>query len=219
MVTTTTSPRRARLVPSVSGEEPDPVVKPPPWHQNITGRLRLSLSAGVHTFSTRQSSPSAGSFSPATVSAPAAGGGAAGSRCGALGPYSSASRTPVHRTGSVGGMNRWLPVLLAPYGMPLKILMPPASTPLTFPKLVSAVTRFAGCPPAGSTRAALERPTREARRKKLRRLMPGIRIGRDQAIVETSAPILSPTIHGCRRAEVLSGSACRWRVYRFTGLP
>src|SRR5579863_4688452 len=96
MVTTTTSPRRARLVPSLSGEEPDPLENPPPWHQNITGRLRPSLIPGVQTFNTRQSSPSAGRFEPETVNPPAAGAGAAGSRCGALWPYASASRTPVH---------------------------------------------------------------------------------------------------------------------------
>src|SRR5580704_10576369 len=114
MVTTTTSPRRARLVPSLSGDEPDPVANPPPWHQNITGRLRPSLTAGVQTLSTRQSSPSAGRFEPETDNPPAAGGGAAGSRCGALCPYSSASRTPVHAAGSAGAMNRFVPAVLAP---------------------------------------------------------------------------------------------------------
>src|SRR5579862_5019324 len=114
MVTTTTSPRRARLVPSLSGDDPDPVANPPPWHQNITGRLRPSLTAGVQTFSTRQSSPSGGRFAPEIVSAPAAGGGAVGSRCGALWPYSSASRTPVHAAGSAGAMKRLVPAVLAP---------------------------------------------------------------------------------------------------------
>src|SRR5579862_9047609 len=109
MVTTTTSPRFARLVPSLSGDDPDPLENPPPWHQNITGRLRLSLSAGVQTFRTRQSSPSGGRFEPETVNAPGAGGGAAGSRCGALWPYSSASRTLVHAAGSAGGINRFDP--------------------------------------------------------------------------------------------------------------
>ena len=46
MVTTTTSPRRARLAPSVPGDDPDPVANPPPWHQSITGRWRPSLTAG-----------------------------------------------------------------------------------------------------------------------------------------------------------------------------
>ena len=44
-VTTTTSPRRARAAPSVIGDEPEPVAKPPPWHHTITGRLRLSVRA------------------------------------------------------------------------------------------------------------------------------------------------------------------------------
>ena len=85
MVTTTTSPRRARLSPSVTGDEPEPVTKPPPWHQNITGRLRLSWTAGVHTFSTRQSSLSAGRPAAATAMAEAARR-APGSLCGALEP-------------------------------------------------------------------------------------------------------------------------------------
>ena len=46
MVTTTTSPRRARFVPSLSGDDPEPVANPPPWHQNITGRLRPFAAAG-----------------------------------------------------------------------------------------------------------------------------------------------------------------------------
>ena len=60
MVTTTTSPVRARLVPSSDRPEPDPVEKPPPCSHTMTGRLRPSPSAGVNTFSTRQSSLSAG---------------------------------------------------------------------------------------------------------------------------------------------------------------
>src|SRR5690242_18471352 len=168
MVTTTTSPRRARLVPSVSGEDPDPVANPPPWHQNITGRLRPSLIAGVHTLSTRQSSPSAGRFRPATPSAPSGGGAAAGSRWGALCPNSSASRTAVHFSGSFGGRNRFVPAVLAPYGIPLKVLMPWLSTPRTFPKLVSATTYLASC--ASNTRLATA--AAEALRKKSRRLIP-----------------------------------------------
>src|SRR5580704_8497485 len=118
MVTMTTSPRRARFVPSLSGDDPEPEANPPPWHQNITGRLRPLLApeptAGVHTFSTRQSSPSAGRPWPEIERAPAGGGGAAGSRCGALCPYSRASRTPVHLAGSAGAMKRFAPAVLAP---------------------------------------------------------------------------------------------------------
>src|ERR1700686_2240811 len=137
MVTTTTSPRRARFVPSLSGDDPEPVAKPPPWHQNITGRfgplLPLEPTAGVQTLSTRQSSPSAGSFSPEILRAPAVRGGAAGSRCGALCPYSRASRTPVQLAGSTGAMKRFGPVVLAPYGMPLKVLIPLLSMPRILP--------------------------------------------------------------------------------------
>src|SRR5216683_3742813 len=123
MVTTTTSPRRARFVPSLSGDDPEPVAKPPPWHQSITGRLRplspAGATAGVQTLRTRQSSPSAGRFSPEIVRAPAGGGGAAGSRCGALYPYAKASRTPLQSAGSAGGIKRFGPAVLAPYGIPL----------------------------------------------------------------------------------------------------
>src|SRR5438093_2509587 len=121
MLTTTTSPRRARLVPSVPGDDPEPVAKPPPWHQNITGRFRPSFTAGVQTLRTRQSSPSAGRPSVATASRAGAGG-VSGLPCGALGPYARASRTPVHRAGSTGGMNRFLPAVVAPYGIPLNVL-------------------------------------------------------------------------------------------------
>src|SRR5580704_459661 len=149
MVTTTTSPRCARLVPSLSGDDPEPVAKPPPWHQNITRRLRSLLAAGptagVQTLSTRQSSPSAGRFSPEMVRPPAGGGRAAESRCGALCPYASASRTPDQSAVSAGGMKRFGPAVLAPYGMPLKILMPLWSTPRILPRFVSAMTNSASC--------------------------------------------------------------------------
>ena len=42
MVTTTTSPFCARLLPSYHPDEPEPEMNAPPWHQNITGRLRPS---------------------------------------------------------------------------------------------------------------------------------------------------------------------------------
>src|SRR6266545_6215585 len=148
MVTTTTSPRRARLAPSVTGEEPEPLLKPPPWHQNITGRLRPSLIAGVQMFSTRQSSLSLGRPAAATAIgdtdrfAP-------GCICGALGPYAIASRTPAHFAGATGGMKRFLPAVLAPYGMPLNTLIPFASTPRTRPSAVSATTES---PSAANTR-------------------------------------------------------------------
>ena len=85
MLTTTTSPRRARLAPSVPGEDPEPLTKPPPWHQNKTGRLRPSFSAGVQTLSTRQSSLSGGRLALAVDSADTARG-TPGLLCGVLGP-------------------------------------------------------------------------------------------------------------------------------------
>src|SRR5579864_1614257 len=113
MVTTTTSPRRARLVPSVPGEDPEPEEKPPPWHQNMTGRFLRSFTAGVQTLSTRQSSLSAVKPAPATAVSDVARR-TPGSVCGALGPNARASRTPVHLAGSTGGMKRFLPVVFAP---------------------------------------------------------------------------------------------------------
>src|SRR6185295_16220930 len=121
MVTTTTSPRRASLVPSVTGDDPEPVAKPPPWHHSITGRLRLSLTAGVQTLRTRQSSLSEVKPAPATAVSDVARR-VPGSVCGALGPKARASRIPVHFTGSAGGMKRFFPAVFAPYGMPLKVL-------------------------------------------------------------------------------------------------
>ena len=55
MVTTTTSCFWQMLVPSYHFEAPEPVEKPPPWIQNITGRF-LPSSAGVQTLRIRQSS-------------------------------------------------------------------------------------------------------------------------------------------------------------------
>jgi len=79
------------------------------------------------------------------VSAPAGGGGAAGSRWGALCPYPRTSRTSLQSAGSTGGMKRFEPVELAPYGIPLKILIPLLSTPRILPKEVSAMTNFTSC--------------------------------------------------------------------------
>ncbi len=55
-LTTTMSLRRARLLPSYQAELADPKEKAPPCSQTMTGRFALS-SAGVQTFSVRQSSP------------------------------------------------------------------------------------------------------------------------------------------------------------------
>ena len=67
----------------------------PPWHQNMTGRLRPSLTAGVHTFSTRQFSLIGGSSRPANSLSIAGGNANAFSSCIARLPKSNASRTPV----------------------------------------------------------------------------------------------------------------------------
>src|SRR5271167_806198 len=105
MLTTTTSPVRARLAPSMIGPEPEPVAKPPPCNHTITGRFLPPLKSGVNTFSTRQSSLS--SVDPA-------GGLPVALVWGALGPYESASRTPVHGAGFSGGIKRFFPAVLAP---------------------------------------------------------------------------------------------------------
>src|SRR6267378_728542 len=117
------------------GEDPDPVAKPPPCSQTITGRLRPAPSPGVKTFRTRQSSSSLPRPWPEVD--PCAGR-APGLVCGALGPYANASRTPVHGAGLVGSMNRFFPLVGPPYGIPLKILMSSTEVPRTRPYAVSA---------------------------------------------------------------------------------
>ena len=87
------------------GDEPEPVEKPPPCSQTITGRFRLSPPPCVKTFSTRQSSLAAGRV---------AGGGPLRRLCGELGPYASASRVPAHGVGFVGGMKRFFPLVVPP---------------------------------------------------------------------------------------------------------
>src|SRR5205823_5373626 len=154
--------------PAVIGEDPDPVAKPPPWHHTITGRLRPSSRAGVQTLSTRQSSLSCGSPAPATARSDALRR-APGSLCGALGPYSSASRTPVHFATGAGGMKRFRPAVFAPYGMPLKILIPSTSTPRTFPEAVSATT-YVSAPKACRTPKADAAVSAEACFTKSRRV-------------------------------------------------
>src|SRR5271165_1229314 len=120
MVTTTTSCFRATLVPSYQGEDPEPVLNPPPWIQNITGRFALS-SPGVQTFRIRQSSL-CGSGRPAYRLGYLAGARTTGVPfpCGVCGPYARASRTPAHGLAGLGGMNRPELPVSSPYGMPLK---------------------------------------------------------------------------------------------------
>src|SRR5882724_3994428 len=102
------------------GADPDPVANPPPCSHTITGRLRSALTLGVKTFRTRQSSCSLPRPWPDVDSCVAR---APGLLCGALGPYASASRTPVQAVGLAGGMKRFVPLVGPPYGMPLKILI------------------------------------------------------------------------------------------------
>src|SRR5688572_33344351 len=111
----------------------------------VTGRFRPSPTAGVQTFSTRQSSPSAGRPAAATASADVARR-VPGSVCGALGPNASASRTPAHFAGLAGAMKRFFPAVLAPYGTPLNTLIPPTSAPRILPYAVSAVTYLVSWP-------------------------------------------------------------------------
>src|SRR5215510_1418530 len=117
------------LAPSRIASEPVPYEKPPPWSHTITGRPRPAPRAGVHTFRTRQSSASAGALRRARATA-----------CGAVGPYARASRMSVQGTGLIGGMNRFFPAVDAPYGMPLKTLMPSVTVPRTRPADVVATT-------------------------------------------------------------------------------
>src|SRR5882762_805277 len=119
------------------GEDPDPVAKPPPCSQTITGRLRTASAAGVKTFRTRQSSSSLPRPWP---DVDGCAGRAPGFLWGALGPYASASRRPVQGAGLVGGMKRCFPLVGPPYGIPLKILMSSTAVPRILPDAVSATT-------------------------------------------------------------------------------
>src|SRR5436309_2177261 len=136
----------------------------------MTGRRRPSPTAGVQTLSARQSSLSARRPAPATARSAAARR-TPGSVWGALGPNSRASRTPVHFTGLTGGMKRLVPAVLAPYGTPLKILMPSTSTPRILPNAVSATTK------APSAARALLKETPVAATRKHACLMKSRRVG------------------------------------------
>src|SRR5208282_4536375 len=140
MVTTTTSPLRHRFVPSYQGESPEPAMNAPPWHQNITGRLRPSLTAGVHTLSTRQFSLMGGSSRPANSFSSAGGRANALSSCIARSPNAKASRTPVQGWSFLGGANRPSPSGDSAYRTPLKTLTPLSAIPRIFPQLVSTTT-------------------------------------------------------------------------------
>src|SRR5512141_3055668 len=101
----------------------DPNVKPPPWIQNMTGRFAWSLMEGVHTFRFSISSPAKPSSQlyrncSSLFFQDARGDG------GATGPQASAGRTPAHGVGFRGGMNRFSPAVVSPYGIPLKMKTP-----------------------------------------------------------------------------------------------
>src|SRR3954453_991089 len=93
----------------------------------MTGRLALSFTPGVHTFSVRQFSLTGLDGCGRAELGRMAG-------CGARGPNSSASRTPVQGCTGCGALNRYLAVS-SPYGMPLKTLIPSRMAPRTFPLL------------------------------------------------------------------------------------
>src|SRR5438105_1737066 len=101
--------------------------------RNMTGRFRPSFNAGVQMFTTRQSSPGAPSM-PLTRSRIIVNSAAPPGTWGAFDPHDVASRTPAHGAGLVGGMNRFFPVVLPPYGTPRNILMPSGDVrPRTLP--------------------------------------------------------------------------------------
>ena len=87
-----------------------------------------------------------------------------GSRWGAIGPNSKASRTPVQESGFLGGMKRLGPLVEAPYASPLKIWIPSTTVPRTFPFAVSttALTLSGLAVPAWIERRPQADPTSEA---------------------------------------------------------
>jgi hypothetical protein len=78
----------------------------------------------------------------------------------------------VHGTGFVGGMKRFVPAVVPPYGMPLKMLMPSLAVPRTRPVAVVAVavalsasaaesvTHRPACIPVNSSAACLTKVLR-----------------------------------------------------------
>src|SRR5215813_4412342 len=116
----------------------EPNENAPPWYHTMTGRLAPSRSPGVHTFKVRQSSLS-GTVSRGPDRLASSGrclrlDGA----CGACPAQLTASRTAGQGSGVCGGMKRRRPPVGAPYGTPLKALMPLAAVPRILPEVVSA---------------------------------------------------------------------------------
>src|SRR5258708_3910136 len=103
---TSTTPALANACPSYSGIAELPLAKAPPWIQTMTGRAAASGS-GVQTFRFSQSSPAI------LGSAKSVSNGDGESGLGGVGPYATASLTPVHGSAGTGALNRLLPVGLA----------------------------------------------------------------------------------------------------------
>src|SRR5579859_1580925 len=109
MVTSTT-PFSGRKSPLWRGSLLPPPEKPPPWIQNITGRLLLlSALAGAYTFKNKQSSLGPSSWkiiSSKTLF------------CAQCGAYLVASRSPFHFAAGCGAFHRNSPTGGAAYGKP-----------------------------------------------------------------------------------------------------
>src|SRR5215217_7560970 len=101
MVTTTVPPAPAKLPPSYIPSLPEPETYAPPWTHTITGSPEPARS-GVQTFRLRHSlSLHVRGLRP--------GGGGTSGFCGAAGPGTVPSRTPVQPAAGMGGRNRRAP--------------------------------------------------------------------------------------------------------------
>ena len=110
----------------------DPLTNAPPWIQTSTGSP-CAPGSGVHTLRLRYSSPATTGFGSSASN----GGGYPG--MGAVGPWVTASRTPVHGATGSGARKRRSPTGAAAYGTPRKATTPPVRTPCTAPAAVSAM--------------------------------------------------------------------------------
>src|ERR1700761_8129778 len=115
IVTTTTSPSRARPVPSKPGADPAQFIHAPPCSQTITGFFALAVADGVKTFRNTQSSLTGSIFVYQ-----AAIGNAPPGICGAELPGAFASTMPAQGLAETGGMKR-RPAVLSPKRTPRKI--------------------------------------------------------------------------------------------------
>src|ERR1700722_5156204 len=92
----------------MAGVDPQPIAKPPPCSQTMTG-LFAESAAGVHTFRTRQSSltlSAEGSASNIWPKRVEGSGRSALRSCGQIGPKASASRVPAHASALRDGQKR-----------------------------------------------------------------------------------------------------------------